>query len=135
MLEINKMQFPIRIYYENTDAGGVVYHSQYLNFFERARTEMLRAVHFSQQQLIEKQLAFVVKKIEIDYKSPARLDDLVYVETKIIEFKKASIVFWQGLYRDSLCLSEAKVTVACVNLAEMKPTAIPKEIYQALQAV
>lgn len=129
------MQFPIRVYYENTDAGGVVYHAQYLNFFERARTEALRTLGFSQHQLLEKQLAFVVKKIEIDYRFPARLDDLLTVESKIIELKKASLVFEQCLYRESLCLSQAKVTVACVNLEKMKPIAIPDVIYQTLQGV
>lgn len=129
------MQFPIRVYYEDTDAGGVVYHSQYLNFFERARTEMLRSLAFSQQQLLGEQIAFVVKKIEIDYKQPARLDDLLYVQSEILELRRVSMVFCQRLYRDALCLSEAKVTVACVKLNEMKPVAIPKVIYQALQAL
>ncbi|MBV6539904.1 tol-pal system-associated acyl-CoA thioesterase [Ursidibacter maritimus] len=127
------MNFPIRIYYENTDAGGVVYHSQYLNFFERARTEFLRSLSFSQESLLRDKIAFVVKKIEIDYKVPARLDDLLNVETTIIDIKKASILFQQKLLKDNLCLSEAKVLVACVDLNRMKPMAVPQEIYQAMQ--
>lgn len=129
------MHFPIRVYYENTDAGGVVYHAQYLNFFERARTECLRALAFSQQTLLEQNLAFVVKKLEIDYKQPARLDDLLSVETKLSEIKKASMTFEQHLWRDEICLCSAKVIVASVDLAKMKPIAIPHAIYQALQAV
>lgn len=129
------MQFPIRVYYENTDAGGVVYHAQYLHFFERARTEALRQLGFSQQQLLQQNLAFVVKKIDIDYRLPARLDDLLTVETQVIELKKASLIFLQRLYKQSICLCEAHIQVASVDLTKMKPTAIPDAIYQALQAV
>lgn len=129
------MHFPIRVYYEDTDAGGVVYHAQYLNFFERARTEYLRTLGFSQQQLLEQNLAFVVKKIEIDYKMPARLDDLLVIDTTIVEIKKASLVFKQSLWREDRCLSQAFVQVATVNLLTMKPIAMPHPIYQALQAV
>ncbi|MDE8033729.1 tol-pal system-associated acyl-CoA thioesterase [Actinobacillus equuli subsp. haemolyticus] len=129
------MNFPIRVYYEDTDAGGVVYHANYICFFERARTEYLRQVGFSQQQLLAGSFAFVVKKLEIDYKIPARLDDLLRVETVVTELKKATIVFQQQLWRDDICLSEAKVTVASVDLTKMKPVAIPDDIRQALQAV
>lgn len=129
------MHFPIRVYYENTDAGGVVYHAQYLNFFERARTEYLRTLGFSQQQLLEQNLAFVVKKVEIDYNLPARLDDQLSVETKIVALNKASLVFEQSLWREECRLSQARVLVASVNLLKMKPVAIPQQLYQALQAV
>lgn len=126
------MDFPIRVYYEDTDAGGVVYHANYICFFERARTEFLRQGGFSQQSLLENQVAFVVKKLAIDYKTPARLDDLLTVKTEIKELKKATIVFIQRLYREDLCLSEAAVTVACVDLTKMKPIAIPADIQQML---
>lgn len=124
------MDFPIRVYYEDTDAGGVVYHANYICFFERARTEFLRQGGFSQQSLLENQVAFVVKKLAIDYKTPARLDDLLTVKTEIKELKKATIVFIQRLYREDFCLSEATVTVACVDLTKMKPIAIPTDIQQ-----
>lgn len=129
------MNFPIRVYYENTDAGGVVYHAQYLNFFERARTELLRDLGFSQQILLEQDLAFVVKKLDIDYKVPARLDDQLIVETQVKQIKKASIIFEQKLWRDDVCLCQANVLVATVNLSQMKPIAIPEQIYQVMQAV
>ncbi|WP_301099437.1 tol-pal system-associated acyl-CoA thioesterase [Otariodibacter sp.] len=129
------MQFPIRVYYENTDAGGVVYHAQYLNFFERARTELLRTLSFSQQKLFAEKIAFVVKKIEIDYKATARLDDMLIIETEIVKLKKASIIFKQKLWREKECLTEATVTVACVNLEKMKPIVIPDVILVQLQAV
>ncbi|EXI62981.1 hypothetical protein MHD_02240 [Mannheimia granulomatis] len=127
------MNFPIRVYYEDTDAGGVVYHANYLNFFERARTEFLRQYHFSQQALFAQSLAFVVKKIEIDYKLPARLDDLLTVETTLSECKKATLIFEQKLCKDGVCLSSATVIVASVDLVKMKPVAIPDDIRQALQ--
>lgn len=129
------MKFPIRVYYENTDAGGVVYHAQYLNFFERARTEYLRSLGFSQQQLLAQNVAFVVKRLEIDYKIAARLDDQLTIETNIAEIRKASIVFEQFLWKEDCCLSQAKVLVATVDLDKMKPIKIPFSIYQALQPV
>lgn len=129
------MNFPIRVYYEDTDAGGVVYHANYVCFFERARTEYLRQLGFSQQALFEQNFAFVVKSLAVDYKIPARLDDLLTVETTISELKRATIVFHQRLWRENQCLSEAKVVVASVSLTEMKPMAIPQYIRQQLQAV
>lgn len=129
------LDFPIRVYYEDTDAGGVVYHANYICFFERARTEFLRQGGFSQQQLLAEDIAFVVKKLSIDYKSPARLDDLLTIKTIITEVKKATIVFNQQLWKDDICLSEATVIVASVNLTKMKPIAIPNHILNALQAV
>lgn len=129
------MKFPIRVYYEDTDAGGVVYHARYLHFFERARTEFLRLAGFSQQSLFSQNLAFVVKTMEIDYKIPARLDDYLSVETTISALKGAKIVFQQQLWLEDRCLSEARVTVASVDLTKMKPIAVPREICEALQAV
>ncbi len=127
------MNFPIRVYYEDTDAGGVVYHASYLHFLERARTEFLRQTDFSQQALLAKSLAFVVKKMDIDYKKPAHLDDLLNVKTEIIELGKAKIVFSQSIWRDDCCLIQATVVVACVNLNQMKPVAIPESIRQMLK--
>ncbi|WP_044470349.1 tol-pal system-associated acyl-CoA thioesterase [Mannheimia massilioguelmaensis] len=132
-MDINIFQFPIRVYYEDTDAGGVVYHARYLHFFERARTEFLRALGFSQQSLLEVyRIGFVVKSMNIDYRFPARLDDLLMVESKVIEIKGASILFSQVLQRDELVLSKATVKVACVDLGKMKPVALPPEVKAAL---
>ena len=79
----NLFLFPVRVYYEDTDAGGVVYHARYLHFFERARTEYLRTIHFSQQTLLEqKRIAFVVRSMAIEYNIPAKLDDYLTVEMK-----------------------------------------------------
>ena len=125
-------QFPVRIYYEDTDAGGVVYHARYLHFFERARTEYLRTLDFSQQMLLnERNVAFVVKTMTIDYRLPARLDDWLMVETKISEVRGAAILFTQQLKRDELILCTATVKVASVDLSKMKPVALPDEVKAA----
>lgn len=130
-----KMHFPIRVYYEDTDAGGVVYHANYICFFERARTEFLRQGGFSQQALLAENFAFVVKTLTIDYKLPARLDDLLSVQTTVKAVKKATIIFEQNLFKADICLCSAEVTVASVDLIRMKPKAIPQAILDALQAV
>ena len=124
--------FSVRVYYEDTDAGGVVYHARYLHFYERARTEFLRALNFSQQTLLEeRKIAFVVKSMKIDYCIPAKLDDFLLVETEVAEVKGATIVFAQSLKRDENVLSTATVKVACVDLGKMKPTPLPKEVKAA----
>ena len=130
-----KMHFPIRVYYEDTDAGGVVYHANYICFFERARTEFLRQGGFSQQALLADNFAFVVKTLTIDYKLPARLDDLLSVQTTVKAVKKATIIFEQNLFKADICLCSAEVTVASADLIKMKPKAIPQAILDALQAV
>ncbi|MDP0155408.1 tol-pal system-associated acyl-CoA thioesterase [Glaesserella parasuis] len=129
------MDFPIRVYYEDTDAGGVVYHARYLHFFERARTEFLRQLGFSQQLLLSQSMAFVVKKMDIDYKKPAYLDDFLTVKSIISELKCAKIVFKQTLWRDEECLCEVSVVVVSVDLAKMKAIAIPEDIKQAFNAI
>ncbi|OOF49127.1 tol-pal system-associated acyl-CoA thioesterase [Rodentibacter genomosp. 1] len=125
-------RFPVRVYYEDTDAGGVVYHARYLHFFERARTEYLRKQNFSQQILLqEQQAAFVVKSMAIDYCIPAKLDDYLIVETEVTAIKGATILFEQRLVRETIILSKATVKVAYVDLGKMKPVAIPTEIKSA----
>ncbi|ATW42992.1 tol-pal system-associated acyl-CoA thioesterase [Glaesserella parasuis] len=129
------MDFPIRVYYEDTDAGGVVYHACYLHFFERARTEFLRQLGFSQQLLLSQSIAFVVKKMEIDYKKPAYLDDFLTVKSIISELKGAKIVFKQTLWRGEERLCEVSVVVVSVDLSKMKAIAIPEDIKQAFNAI
>lgn len=131
--EIKVNQYNVRVYYEDTDAGGVVYHSNYLNYAERARTEMLRNNGFSQAQLLEQDIAFVVRKIDIDYRYPAHLDDLLVIRSHIKELKRASLVFCQSIYHDNgKLLSELTVKVACIKLSHQKPCAMPTEIIRKL---
>ncbi|WLT06265.1 tol-pal system-associated acyl-CoA thioesterase [Gilliamella apis] len=122
-----------RVYYEDTDAGGVVYHARYLAFFERARTEMLRQLDISQQKLLQEGIAFVVKKMDISYDFPARLDDMLSVSTKIEQIRKASIIFKQTiLNQNKQIISSADVVIACVNMTKMKPCALPKSLFLEL---
>ncbi|MFZ7256546.1 tol-pal system-associated acyl-CoA thioesterase [Avibacterium avium] len=129
---MQRFSLPIRVYYEDTDAGGVVYHARYLHFFERARTDYLRVLGFSQQALLdEHNLAFVVKTMQIDYRLAAKLDDLLTVETEVSGIKGATILFSQQIKRNDVLICTAEVKVACVDLTKMKPVAIPQEIKAA----
>jgi len=118
--------FTYRIYYEDTDAGGVVYNANYLKFFERARTDFLRALNISQSTLAkEENLVFVVRKCEIDYISPAKLDDLIEVSAVVKEVNAASILMEQEIKISDKTLSRLKVQIACVAADNFKPKKIP----------
>lgn len=122
-------EWPVTIYYEDTDAGGVVYHSNYLKFFERARTELLRSVGVSQQVLLEKNTGFVVRHMDIDFIQGAKLDQQLTVLTTISQLKRVSITFCQELVNpDGKILCKALVKVACIDSKLMKPQAIPSSI-------
>lgn len=126
-------KFPVRVYYEDTDAGGVVYHANYLNFYERARTEFLRSLGFEQDTLLEQDTAFVVRRCEIEYHVAARFNDQLSVEVKVSQLKRASIVFHQQIIdQEGNLISDATVVVVCVNLSKMKPIAIPENITKEL---
>ena len=118
-----------RIYYEDTDAGGVVYHGRCLGFFERGRTEFFRGRGLSVQQLHDEGIIFPVVRMEIDFRYPARLDDLVRVESTIIDSGNTSFTMQQRLLRvaDDKLLAEGKVTLVCVN-PEMKPKRLPPAV-------
>ncbi|MBD6986312.1 tol-pal system-associated acyl-CoA thioesterase [Vibrio parahaemolyticus] len=121
----NPFRWPITVYYEDTDAGGVVYHSNYLKFFERARTEMLRAKGISQHVLLEQNIGFVVRHMDIDFKQGARLDEQLTVLTRVSEIKRASLQFCQELVNDQgKILCKAFVKVEIIDNKKMKPIAI-----------
>lgn len=116
----------IRVYYEDTDAGGIVYYANYLKFLERARTEWLRALGIEQYDLLERSVGFVVKRVEMDNHAPARFNDLLSIQTEIVELKRASLMFKQTIISPSgKRLVSALIRVACVDLRIMKPLAIP----------
>lgn len=128
-------RWPISIYYEDTDAGGVVYHSNYLNFFERARTEWLKAIGVKQTELLAEDIAFVVKKAELNFCRAARFEQDLFVESLVIEMKKASLTFQQRLVdQQGVVYCEGKILVACITLSRMKPRAIPQNIVQELKS-
>lgn len=126
---------PIRVYYEDTDASGVVYHASYLRFFERARTEWLRALGYSQQRLVaELAVAFTVSTMSLRFLSPARLDDELEVGAVVVERRHASLVFDQQLRRvaDRCVLAMARVRVACVDSKRFRPRALPPALARAI---
>ena len=116
----------LRVYYEDTDSGGVVYYANYLKYLERGRTEWLRSLGVEQQNLADRDgLVFAVRHLDIDYHRPARLDDRVRVLTTPTEIGRASVVFEQSVSRDEDKLVGARVRVACVDQKKLKPAAIP----------
>lgn len=124
---------PVRIYYEDTDAGGIVYYANYLKFFERGRTEFLRELNIEQDVLLENRIAFVVKKVEMDYLKSARFNQLVRVRTEVVSRRKASLQFKQEILHESgELLCQATTLIACINLNTMKPVAIPSEIIEVI---
>lgn len=126
---MNKFIWPIRIYYEDTDAGGVVFYANYLKFLERARTELLRAKGIEQTDLKSKeQIIFVVRSVSIDYLKSALFDDLLEVSTEIKQLKKASLIFEQTVSRDETVLCKAEVCVACVDSQTLRPKLIPDDL-------
>lgn len=126
----------VRVYYEDTDAGGIVFYANYLKFFERARTEWLRAAGIGQQELLDQQgIAFVVKNANIDYVAPARLDDVVRVATTIDKLGRASIQFFQQAFRGDQLLASASVKVGCVDAATMRPRPLPAPVAAKMRAV
>jgi acyl-CoA thioester hydrolase len=127
-------RFPVRVYYEDTDSGGVVYYANYLRFLERARTEVLRGLGFEQAQLAsDAGIAFAVRSLQAEYLKPARLDDLIEVATTIGELGRAQVVFMQRIEREGELLVDATVRVACLDLAKGKAAAIPKNIHEKLK--
>ena len=124
----------IRVYYEDTDAGGVVYYSNYLKYFERGRTEYLRDRGCAVGEMARRGFVFPVVHLEIDYRAPALHDDLLRVETTVLEIRKSSFTFAQQVLRanDGKLLVEGKVILACVGQG-MKPRRLPEEIIQALK--
>jgi len=121
--------WPIRIYYEDTDSGGVVYHSNYLKFMERARTEWLRDFEIDQKALKDNlNLMFVVHEIDIKFTRPAVFNDEIEVQTKLEKLGSVKIELEQKIFRSTEILTESRVVVASVNSFSMKPMRIPNEI-------
>ncbi len=130
---MTEFSWPVRVYYEDTDAGGVVFYANYLKFFERARTEMLRSLGFEQDLLRDELgILFVVRSVTVDYLKPARFNELIDVNARISEYKKTSLIFEQTIYRQQDVLCTANVRIACLDAQTMKPKPIPNLILQQL---
>ncbi len=128
------MRIPVRIYYEDTDCGGVVYYANYLKYFERGRTEFLRRLGVSLTELAVKGIVFVVTKVEVDYRSPARYDDILTLDTQISKTSAATITFGHTITRDD---GAAPLVTASVALAAIgpdgKPVRLPSEVKRILR--
>ena len=132
---------PVRIYFEDTDAGGVVYYANYLKYLERCRTEWLRAIGCDQSELLrEPGIAFVVRSINLEYLKPARLDELLSVDLVVERISRVQIFFRQAIRRTcptggSEELASGRIQVVCVNSAQMKISSIPALLRAKLEAL
>lgn len=133
---VTQFLWPVRVYYEDTDAGGVVYYANYLKFMERARTEWLRARGLEQDVLRSSQgIIFAVRAVELDFLRPARFNELLEVRTSVVQRGKASLTFGQVVARSQAMdtvLCEGRIKVACVDAETLRARPIPKQIYREL---
>lgn len=128
--------WPIRVYYEDTDAGGLVYHSRYLQFLERTRTEWLRALGFEQDILARQPgVLFAVRRMELDYLRPARFNERLLVSNQVVELRRASMSFAQKIQRagEEMSLLEARVRIACLDVVRHRPCPIPESLLREIQ--
>lgn len=126
--------WPVRVYYEDTDAGGVVYYANYLKYLERARTEWLRALGFDQGRLLaERGLGFAVRSITAEYLKPARLDDALTVVARIAAHGRAQVMFDQRIERQGEILLTAQVRIACMDLQRGKAAPMPPDIHEQFE--
>lgn len=130
---IDYFSLPVRVYYQDTDAGGVVYHSTYLNFMERARYEWIRELGFNANSLIEDhKILFMVRSIEIDYFKPAVLDDLLQITVAAKEIGRSRITLYQEVLRSHIKLVSATIHVVCVGAETLKPVSIPAPLREKI---
>jgi acyl-CoA thioester hydrolase len=128
--------WPVRVYWEDTDAGGIVYYANYLKFMERARTELLRSFGIHQSRLATEQgIIFAIVSVNLDYKSPARLDDLLMVTCEVATEGRASFSFQQSIWRERVggeLLTTGGTRVACLDHASLRPRRLPDELVQGI---
>lgn len=125
---------PVRVYIEDTDAGGIVYYVNYLKFMERARTEYLRTLEYQHYALAEENFQFVVHSCQIAYQRPARIDDALQVSARLVHLGRATLVFEQTVSRAGEQLCQAQVKVACVSADGIRPRALPAPLYERFKA-
>lgn len=136
MNDQHAFSLPVRVYWEDTDAGGVVYHAQYVAFLERARSEWMRARGYGQDALRgDHDLVFAVRAMRVDFRRPARLDDLLEVSVALAECRRASLVIAQSIRRGGDLLLDAEVRVAALDARGFRPRAIPEPLYSQLRSL
>lgn len=129
-----EFRLPLRVYYEDTDAGGIVYHANYLKFAERARTEMLRMAGVNQTDIRnDYDLLFAVRSCAIEYLRPAGLDDSLEVRSRVERLAGATVDILQDVWRDDLCLAKLKIRIACLHGQSLRPGRIPQAVKAALK--
>jgi len=134
-MTIVDFEFTLRVYWEDTDAGGVVFYANYLKFFERARTEWLRALGHGQERMrVDGGAMFVVSDTTMRYRRPARLDDLLRITVRLAHVTRTSITLDQQAWRDDVLLTEGSIRIACVEAGTFQPRRIPTEIAARLPA-
>lgn len=124
--------FPIRVYIEDTDAGGIVYYVNYFKYMERARTELMRSLGYDKAAVIDQNCMFVVHSAEAQYRQPARLDDELQVSANVVKVGKATIYFEQMIYRDDQLLCRGDIKVACVDRDSVQPVKMPSSMFTRL---
>jgi acyl-CoA thioester hydrolase len=132
---ISRFEWPIRVYYEDTDAGGVVYHARYLHFLERARSEWLRALGFEQDRLAgEDGVIFAVRRVELDFLAPARFNDALRVISELPGWRRVSMTFQQEIRHQETdrLLCRARVQVACLDTRTLRPRSMPQALLQEM---
>jgi acyl-CoA thioester hydrolase len=128
------LKVPVRVYYQDTDAGGVVFHAQYLAFMERARTELLNEAGIDLAHLADvRRVLFLVYELKCRYHAPARLNDMLSVSAEVVKMGRASLVFHHRVERGAELLVEADVTLALVDRDRMRPARMPQELEQAFK--
>ncbi|PLW67989.1 tol-pal system-associated acyl-CoA thioesterase [Pseudohalioglobus lutimaris] len=127
-----EFSLPLRVYIEDTDAGGIVYYVNYLKFMERARTELMRSLGFGKDYIFTHDLMFVVRDVAVKYLKPAQLDDQLRVTAVITMLGGASMTMEQAIRRDNEVLARGQVTIACVERAGVRPRRLPEDMRERL---
>lgn len=125
----------LRVYIEDTDAGGIVYYVNYLKFMERARTELMRSLGYGKDYIFNHDLMFVVRDVAVKYLKPAQLDDQLQVTARLTELKGASMTMQQTVQREDEVLARGEVTIACVDRVGVKPRRLPLDMLEQLRLI
>tara|TARA_B100001109_G_scaffold137217_1_gene111557 strand:+ start:89 stop:487 length:399 start_codon:yes stop_codon:yes gene_type:complete len=125
--------YNLTVYYEDTDAQGVVYYANYLKFFERARTEYLRKSGYEQMKLMQEGIIFVVRSVEMKLQKPARLDDVLVIKSQLIKLGKVSFDFLQEAYKEEELITQAKIQCGSLDTENFKPSALPEYLQSGMK--
>jgi tol-pal system-associated acyl-CoA thioesterase len=133
-VDATEFSHKLRVYIEDTDAGGIVYYVNYLKYMERARTEFMRSLGFDKHYIFNSDLMFVVRDLAVRYMLPARLDDELQATAGIVRLRGAGVVFRQSILRGIEVIAQGEVTIACVDRSGVKPRRLPSEMVGRLRA-